>query len=66
MTNSFHETSITSKHEGVVIHEVSAKPFAEITFGNCHSDCVGKTLTKWTSRDFNAIRVTNLWMARSL
>ena len=45
MTDSFHETTITCKHKGVVVHEISAKSFAQVALGNSHTYGIGKTLS---------------------
>ena len=66
MTDSFHEATITSKHKCVMVHEVCAKPFAKVAFSNGHAYGISKTLAQRSRCHFNTIRVSNLWVTRSL
>ena len=66
MTDSLHETTITRKHIGVVIHKIGTESFAKIALSNGHSYRVGKSLTQRTSCYFNTIRVSDFGVAWSL
>ena len=66
MTDSFHETTITCKHKSVVVHEICAKSFAKVALSYGHTDGIGETLAQRTRCNFNTIRVSCLWVSRSL
>ena len=51
---------------GVVVHDIKTilvEPSTEMRLCNGKTDSIRKSLPKWTSGDFNAIRVVSLRMA---
>ena len=51
---------------GVVVHDIKSilvEPSTEMRLCNSKTDSIRKSLPKWTSGDFNAIRVVSLRMA---
>ena len=63
MADTFHEATVASDHERVVVHYVVAEAAAQVTFGKRHADCVGETLSERTGSDLDPSSVANLGVA---
>ena len=62
VTDAFHEATVASNDEDVVVMQFVAETRAKVALGNRHADCVGETLAERAGRHFDAGGVTAFWV----